>query len=90
MIATTCHALRKRLLLGPTNGAPVHPRLRDPALRAAARSTRPCCCGRRNCNVNLNNLRWDRPDLDCEPQQARGIPRNLQVDETVVVGVLFG
>ena len=25
-----------------------------------------------------------RPDLDCEPQQARGIPRNLQLDETVV------
>ena len=31
----------------------------------------PGCCGRRNCNVNLNNLRGDRPDLDCEPQQAR-------------------
>jgi hypothetical protein len=23
------------------------------------------------------------PWLDCEPQQARGIPRNLQLDETV-------
>ena len=31
---------------------------------------------------------WDRPDLDCEPQQARAIPRNLELDETVVV--LFG
>jgi hypothetical protein len=38
--------------------------------------------GRRNCNVNLDDLRWDRPDLDCEPQQARGIPRNLRLDET--------
>ena len=44
----------------------------------------PGCFGRRNCNVNLDDLRWDRPDLDCEPQQARGIPRNLQLDETVV------
>jgi hypothetical protein len=24
----------------------------------------------------------DHPDLDCEPQQALGIPRNLQLDET--------
>ena len=38
------------------------------------------CC-RRNCKVNLDDLDWDRPDLDCEPQQARGIPRNLQLDE---------
>jgi hypothetical protein len=38
------------------------------------------CC--RNRNVDLNNRRWDRPDLDCEPQQTRGILRNLQVDET--------
>ena len=28
----------------------------------------------RNCNVKLDDLRWDRPDLDCELQQARGIP----------------
>jgi len=40
--------------------------------------------GRRNCNVNLDDLRWDRPELDCEPQQARGIRRNLQLDETVL------
>ena len=26
--------------------------------------------------------RWDRPDIDCEPQQAWGVPRNLQLDET--------
>jgi hypothetical protein len=25
----------------------------------------------RNCNVNLDNLGSDRPDVDCEPQQAR-------------------
>jgi hypothetical protein len=50
---------------------------------------RPGCSGRRNCNVNLDELRGDRPDLDCEPQQAGGIPRNLQLDETVV-SVLYG
>ena len=44
----------------------------------------PGCFGRRNCNVNLDELRWDRPDLVCEPQQARGNPRNLQLDETKV------
>ena len=48
----------------------------------------PGCFGRRNCNVNLDDLRWDRPGVGCEPQQARGIPRNLQLDETD--GVLFG
>jgi hypothetical protein len=37
-------------------------------------------------DVNLDNRRWDRPDQDCELQQARDIPRNLQVDETLVVG----
>jgi hypothetical protein len=36
----------------------------------------------RNCNVNLDDLDRDRPDPGCEPQQARGIPRNLQLDET--------
>jgi hypothetical protein len=43
------------------------------ALRAAA-ARHAGCFGRRNCNVNLDDLRWDRPDLDCEPQQARDIP----------------
>jgi hypothetical protein len=33
--------------------------------------------------VNLDDLRWDRPDLNCEPLQERGIPRNLQLDETL-------
>ena len=45
----------------------------------------PGCFGRRKCNVNLDDLRWDRPDLDCEPQEARVIPRNLQVDETLML-----
>src|SRR6476660_4855911 len=44
----------------------------------------PGCADRRNCNVNLDDRRWARPDLDCELQQARGIPRNLQLDETIV------
>ena len=43
---------------------------------------RPGCSGRRNCNVNLDELRGDRPDLDCEPEQAGDIPPNLQLDET--------
>jgi hypothetical protein len=45
----------------------------------------PGCFGRRNCNVTLDDLRWDRPELNCEPKQARGIRRNLQLDETVAV-----
>ena len=46
----------------------------------------PGCQGRRNRNVNLDDLWWDRPDQDCELQQARGSnPRSLQLDETVVV-----
>ena len=36
--------------------------------------------------MNLDELRGDRPDLDYEPQQAGGIPRNLQLDETAVSG----
>jgi hypothetical protein len=46
----------------------------------------PGYSGRRNCNMNLDDSRWDRPGLDGEPKQARGIPRNLQLDETVVMG----
>jgi hypothetical protein len=49
-------------------------RLRD--LRCVQSLGRPGCSGRRNCNVNLDELRGDRPDLDYEPQQAGGIPRN--------------
>jgi len=42
----------------------------------------PGSCARRNCKVSLDDLRWDCPHLDCEPQQVRVIPRNLQLDET--------
>ena len=45
----------------------------------------PGCADRRTCKVNLDDLRWDRPDLDCEFEQARGIRRNLQLDETDVL-----
>jgi hypothetical protein len=41
----------------------------------------------RNCNVNLDDLDRDRPDLGCEPQQARSIARNLQLDQTMVCPV---
>src|SRR5271166_4167324 len=34
-----------------------------------------------------NELRSGRPDLDCEPVRARGIRRNLQLDETGGVSV---
>jgi hypothetical protein len=39
----------------------------------------------------MDDSRWDRPGLDGEPQQARGIRRNLQLDETrvVVAAVVF-
>jgi hypothetical protein len=51
------------------------------ALRAAA-GRHSGCAGRRNCNVNLDDLDQDRPDLNCEPLQAPGTARNLQLDET--------
>src|SRR6478735_739659 len=51
-------------------------RMKTPC-RRAGRTVR-----HRNCNVKLDDLDWDRPDLDCELQQARGIPRNLRLDET--------
>jgi hypothetical protein len=47
----------------------------------------PGCADRRTCNVNLDNLRCDRPDLNCEPQQTLGIARNLQLDETRAVKI---
>jgi hypothetical protein len=34
----------------------------------------------------MDDSRWDRPGLDGESQQARGIRRNLQLDETVREG----
>ena len=33
-----------------------------------------------------DDSRWARPGLDGEAEQARGIPRNLQLDETEAVG----
>jgi hypothetical protein len=54
------------------------------ALRAVA-ARHAGCAGRRNCNVNLDDLDRDRPDLNCEPLQAPGTVRNLRLDETVVV-----
>ena len=36
----------------------------------------------RNCNVKLDDLDWDRPDIDCELQQETGTARNLRLDET--------
>src|SRR6185503_14139541 len=65
-------------------GAPSADSRLDP--RHAGAAAGPGCSGRRNCNVLLDDLHWDRPDLDCEPQQARGIPRNLQLDETMTMG----
>jgi hypothetical protein len=40
---------------------------------------------RRKCKVNLDDLDWDRPDILRESQQARGVPRNLQLDETIAL-----
>jgi hypothetical protein len=54
------------------------------ALRAAA-ARHAGCAGRRNCNVNLDDLDQDRPDLNCEPLQAPGTARNLQLDETMML-----
>jgi hypothetical protein len=45
------------------------------ALPAAA-ARHAGCAGRRNCNVNLDDLDRDRPDLNCEPLQAPGTARN--------------
>ena len=60
------------------------------------RSTSYVPCGQsvqivdRNCNVNLDDRRWDRPDLDCELQQAWGIPRTLQLDGHGDDGTVMG
>jgi hypothetical protein len=48
----------------------------------------PGCSDRRNCSVNPNELRRDRPDSDCEPLQARGIASNPQLDETMMMMML--
>jgi hypothetical protein len=42
-------------------------------LLPAAAARHAGCSSRRNCKVNLDELRWDRRKPDCEPLQARGI-----------------
>jgi hypothetical protein len=42
----------------------------------------------RNCNVNLNDLRWVRPDKGCEPQQAQASLAVFALDETDVMVVV--
>jgi hypothetical protein len=49
--------------------------------RGRDRSVRPRAA-HRNCNLNLDDLHGDRPDLICEPQRARGIQRDVHPDET--------
>jgi hypothetical protein len=56
------------------------------ALRAAA-ARHSGCVGRRNCNVNLDDLDQDRPDLNCEPLQAPGMLPVTEDDDDGVIGV---
>jgi hypothetical protein len=62
-------------------------RANRPAIRIRWVLDPPGCADHRNCNVNLDDPHWDRPDQDCELQQAPGIPRNLQLDETMDAAV---
>jgi hypothetical protein len=43
---------------------------------------------RRKCKVNLDDLDWDRPNIRRESQRARGAAGNLQLDETIVMGMV--
>jgi hypothetical protein len=64
---------------------------RSPDLRCVPQPLdTPGYSGRRNCNMNLDDSRWDRPGLDGEPKQTRGIPRNLQLDETMAAAAVTG
>ena len=47
------------------------------------RNRAPGSCAHRNCKVNLDDLRWDCPHLDCEPKQARGNPRKVASSRVV-------
>ena len=38
-----------------------------------------------NCNLDLNNVASNCPDLLCEPQAGRAVSRNLQLEQTAVV-----
>ena len=87
MLATTCHALRKRQLIGPTNGAAGTTPLERTRLCALQPLDAALLLRTPKLQCKSEHLRWDRPDLNCEPQQARGIPRNFQVDETAVFWV---
>ena len=60
------------------------PQIRD--LRCVLPLDTPDAPVAENCNVNLDDLDQDRPDLNCEPLQAPGTARNLQLDETGWVG----
>src|SRR3979409_412958 len=40
---------------------------------------------RRNCNLDLNNVASNCPDLLCEPQAGRAVSRNLQPERTIAV-----
>src|SRR6476619_4632722 len=82
MLAITCHALRKRLPFVPTNSSAGTPPLERTRLCALQPLDAALLLRTPNCNVNLNTCAGIRPDLNCELQQARGIPRNRQVDET--------
>jgi hypothetical protein len=42
----------------------------------------------RNCNLDLNNVASNCPDLLCEPRAGRAVSRNLQLEQTMFV--LFG
>jgi hypothetical protein len=83
MLATTCHALRKRLPFVPTNSSAGTPPLERTRLCALQPLDAALLLRTPKLQCKSEHLRWDRPDLNCEPQQARGIPRNFQVDETV-------
>ena len=74
-----------------TSGLGLRVILRGPDLDCEWRSRGAESPGRRwplsttplqKCSLDLDNIRWDRPDLPCEPRQRRHIPRNLHADET--------
>src|SRR6478609_1941032 len=68
-----------------SRGRPVR-LLKGLALRAATLDP-PGCADRRNCIVYLDSLPGDRSGLLCELQPARGVPRNLQLNEPNVCPV---
>src|SRR3982075_4336934 len=40
---------------------------------------------RRNCNLDLNYVASNCPDILCEPQAGRAVSRNLQPERTIAV-----